>query len=174
MITKSSIYGITFMALSARLKITEERAKFILKRFFEIVPAVEKMMAKFGEYAIRNGHIIEPVFGRVRFFDKWKLATPEEHSAIRRAAFNTPIQAAGSATLKIAFVLLRRWINHNNLQDQIKLLLPYHDESIAQSRPAYTEVGKQAIEHYMKLAAMLAGFKVNATAKSGKSWAAAH
>lgn len=85
-----SIYGISFMALSARLKITQERAKFILKRFFEIVPAVEQMMIRFGNYAIANGHIIEPVFGRVRFFDKWKLSVPEEHPAIRRAAFNTP------------------------------------------------------------------------------------
>lgn len=49
------------------------------------------MMVRFGNYALYHGHIIEPVFGRIRFFDKWKLSVPAEHSAIERAAFNTPI-----------------------------------------------------------------------------------
>lgn len=169
-----SIYGITFMALSARLKITEERAKFILKRFFEIVPAVDAMMQRFGAYAIANGLIIEPVFGRVRFFDKWKLSVPSEHGKIRRAAFNTPIQSAGSAILKIAFVLLRRWINHNNLQQHVQLILPYHDESIVQCTPYYTESVKYAVTYYMELAAKLGGFDVGASAKSGSSWFDTH
>jgi len=169
-----SIYGITFMALAAKLKITEDEAKYILKRFFEIVPNVRSMMDRFGNFAVDNGYIIEPVFGRIRQFESWKLAVPEEHAAIRRAAFNTPIQSSGSAILKIAFVLLRRWINAYSLQDEVQLLLPYHDETLAQSKPKYTDVSKKAIEHYMMLAARLAGFDVKASAKSGINWAEAH
>lgn len=84
------------------------------------------------------------------------------------------IQSAGSATLKIAAVLLRRWINHNNLQKEVKLNLPYHDEIIAQATPEYLEVGKKAVAHYMELAAKLAGFNISASAKSGSSWFDAH
>jgi len=169
-----SIYGISYFKLAFNLKISEEKAKFILARFFEVCPNIRTMMDKFGEYALGQGFIVEPVLGRLRFFDKWKLAVPAEHGSIQRASFNTPIQSSGSAILKIAFVLLRRWIIHNNHQDNIQLLLPYHDECIAQSRPAYTTLAKEKISHYMKLAASLAGFKINASAKSGKSWLEAH
>lgn len=169
-----SIYGISFIKLAFNLKITEERAKFILTRFFEIVPAIKKMMQKFGIYALASGHIIEPVFGRVRYFDKWKLAVAAEHSTIERAAFNTPIQSSGSAILKIAFVLMRRRLNHNNLNALIQLLLPYHDETIAQSTPEVEKTAKNIVAHYMMLAAKLGGFDINASAKSGKSWLEAH
>lgn len=169
-----SIYGISYLSLAFQLKISEGRAKFILQRFFEIVPAIADMMDRFGAYALDTGHIIEPVFGRIRYFDKWKLAVPKEHGSIERAAFNTPIQSAGSAILKIAFVLMRRWINQNNHQHNIKLLMPYHDETIAQSLPAFTTLAKEKVAHYMMLAARVAGFDVKASAKSGKSWAEAH
>mgnify|MGYP000955412233 CR=1 FL=1 len=173
-----SIYGISYFKLAFNLKIPEERAKFILKRFFEIVPGIADMMRRFGNYAIHNGHIIEPVFGRVRFFDEWKLSVPEEHGAIERAAFNTPIQSSGSAILKIAFVLMRRWLNHNNLNSHIQLLLPYHDETIAQARITedryYINLAKEKVEYFMMLAAKLAGFDVKAGAKSGASWLDAH
>jgi len=173
-----SIYGISYFKLAFNLKISEKRAKFILKRFFEIVPAVAAMMVDFGNYAIHNGHIIEPVFGRIRFFDQWKLSVAEEHGAIERAAFNTPIQSSGSAILKIAFVLMRRWLNHNDLNEHIQLLLPYHDETIAQARITedryYVDLCKKQVEHYMMLAAKLAGFNVSASSKSGASWLEAH
>jgi DNA polymerase I-like protein with 3'-5' exonuclease and polymerase domains len=169
-----SIYGISYFKLAFNLKISEDRAKFILQKFFEICPAIAAMMVKFGAYAIRNGFIVEPVFGRVRYFDKWKLSVAQEHGSIERAAFNTPIQSSGSAILKIAFVLMRRWLNHENLNEVIQLLLPYHDETIAQSKPAYTEMAKEKVEHYMSLAAKLAGFPINAGAKSGQSWLEAH
>lgn len=126
-----SIYGISHIKLAFNLKISEDEAKFILKKFFEICPAIADMMIRFGNYALAHGHIIEPVFGRVRFFDKWKLSVPQEHGAIERASFNTPIQSAASACLKIAFVLMRRWLNHANLNEHIQLLLPYHDKVLS-------------------------------------------
>lgn len=169
-----SIYGISYIKLAFNLKIPEDRAKFILKRFFEIVPGVANMMENFGRFAIQNGYIIEPVFGRMRNFDKWKLAIPQEHGAIERAAFNTPIQSSGSAILKIAFVLMRRRLNQDNLNDVMQLLLPYHDETIAQAKPGFVVSGKLLVERYMMLAAKLAGFDVKAGAKSGKSWLEAH
>lgn len=173
-----SIYGISKFKLAFNLKISEERAEFILTRFFEIAPNIKKMMDRFGAFALEHGYIIEPVLGRMRFFDRWKLAVPKERGSVQRAAFNTPIQSSGSSMLKIAFVLLRRWINHNNLQDKVQLLLPYHDECIAQAVNTedgkYVELTKRKVEHYMKLAASLAGFVVDADAQSGSSWLEAH
>ena len=169
-----SIYGISFIKLAFNLKISEDRAKFILKKFFEVCPGIAKMMNRFGNYAINNGHIIEPVFGRIRWFDKWKLAVPAEHGSIERAAFNTPIQSSGSALLKIAFVLLRRWINHNGYRKECQLLMPYHDETVAQSTPSLATLFSLKIEEYMQLSAKLAGFDIGASAKMGDSWLDVH
>ena len=47
-------------------------------------------------------------------------------------------------------------------------------EIIAEATPEYEEVTKAAVEHYMKIAAKLAGFDIGATAKSGKTWFDAH
>ena len=169
-----SIYGISKYKLAFKLKISEDEAEFILTRFFQIVPNVRKMMSKFSTYALANGHIIEPVFGRVRFFDKWKLSVPEEHGAITRAAFNTPIQSSGSAILKISGVLMRRYIRHNDLIGKVWLVLPYHDEWIVEALPEYEDIAKAMVEKYMKFAAKLAHFDINAEAESGKSWSTIH
>lgn len=49
---------------------------------------------------------------------------------IKRLYDNKLIQSSGSAVLKIALVLLRRWINHSNLQGKIQILMPYHDKNL--------------------------------------------
>ena len=169
-----SIYGISKFKLSLNLKISEEEAEFILTRFFEIVPNIRVMMDKFAAYALSTGHIIEPVMGRIRFYDKWKLSVPEEHGSISRTAFNTPIQAAGSSLLKIALVLLRRSLIHKKQQKNIRILLPYHDEAILDSIPESVALGKQELSRCMMLSAKLGGFHINATSASGKNWYEIH
>lgn len=170
-----SIYGISKYKLSFNLKITVDEAEFILKRFWQIVPNISKMMNEFGAFAIENGYIIEPVLGRLRFFDKWKLATPEEHGAITRAAFNFPIQSAGGAILKIAMILLRRKLNQLDLNKHIILINPYHDELSLEADPDYAEIGRKLLEDTMMKAAAVAGFPgLRASASIGDSWYDCH
>lgn len=84
------LYGITEFSLSPRLNITVEKAKELMDKFFEKLPGIKIMMESFGDFAIENGYIIEPVFGRVRYFDKWKLSKSEEIGGVRRQAYNFP------------------------------------------------------------------------------------
>jgi len=170
------LYGIGPPGLAAQLKSSIEEAQFILDKFFEVVPEVRVMMNKFGTYALTNGHIIEPVLGRIRYFDQWKLHDSKEAAGVERAAFNSPIQSAGSSILKIAFVLMRRNIKHEKLEKLLKLLLPYHDETLAQSKNDEETIKKseQIVEKNMQLAARLAGFAIDAGAEHGNSWYDAH
>lgn len=169
------IYGISAFSLAFRLKISDSLAQALVDQFFRTFPAIEKMMANFGSFAIQNGFIIEPVFGRVRFYDKWKLAVEKERNSIRRTAYNFPIQAGGSATLKISAVLLRRKLMHLKLNDVIQQLMPYHDELVKQSKPEFTEIAKELLQSTMMLAASVAGFKgLGASASSGPNWKDAH
>ena len=169
------IYGISAFKLAFRLKIEVEEAEMLVNNFFERLPNIKKMMDNFGRFAITKGRITEPVFGRSRFYDKWKLAIPEEHGGIIRASYNMPIQSSGGALLKIALVLLRRWINHSNNQQNIQILMPYHDEISIQSKPAFTNVAKDKLAYFMQTAATLGGFKgLGASAASGTSWYDTH
>lgn len=174
--TFGSIYGIAGPGLAAQLKCSIKEANFILERFFTVVPEVRIMMDKFGSFGIRNGYIIEPVFGRIRYFDQWKLAVDKEAAGVARASFNSPIQSAGSSILKIAFVLMRRQIKRENLERLIKLLLPYHDETLAQSKneEEIIKKAKQIVEHCMQFASKVAGFNIGAGAAHGMSWYDAH
>lgn len=169
-----SLYGMSYFSLSAQLRIPQEEAKQLLESFFDNLPNIKAMMTRVQDFAIDNGYIIEPVFGRIRYFEKWKIANPEHHGGIRRASGNYIIQASASAVLKIAIILLRRWINHNNHQDSIQLILPVHDELLLQTKPAFTTLAKEKVEYYMELAGKLAGFKLTAEAKSGMTWKNCH
>ena len=73
-----------------------------------------------------------------------------------RASMNFPIQAAGASILKIAAVLLRRWIKHENLRDKVKILLPVHDEFLLQADENLATYVEQKLVYYMELAAKLA------------------
>lgn len=169
------IYGISAFMLAFRLKIPKEKAEMLVENFFLRLPNIKKMMDKFGSFAASKGRIVEPVFGRSRFFDKWKLAVPEELGGVIRASYNMPIQSSGGALLKIALVLLRRWINHNNHNDNIQILMPYHDEISIQSKPVFTNLAKERLQHFMMLSAKLAGFDgLKASAAAGTSWLDTH
>ena len=169
------LYGITEFSLSPRLDITVEKARELMERFYDSLPNIKEMMQRLGDFAIQHGYIIEPVFGRIRYFEKWKIANPEHHGGIRRQAQNFPIQAAGSALLKIAIVLLRRSINHLNLQDDIQITMPYHDEISAQAKPEVAETARILVENSMRNAAKYAGFPLlGASANIGDSWYNAH
>lgn len=88
---------------------------------------------------------------------------------------NNKIQAAGSALLKIAIVLLRRKLNHLDWNDRVQILMPYHDEISIQAKPDYADDAKYLLETAMTDAAKIAGYPLlGATAKIGTSWGNTH
>ena len=169
------LYGISEFSLGPRLNLSVEQARELMIKFFEACPKVQIMMQKFGTFAASNGYIIDPVFGRVRYFDKWKLYKDEYIGGIKRQAMNFPIQSAGADLLKIALVLLRRKLNHEQLNKEIQILMPYHDEASAQSKPPISKKAGEFLEYSMRKAAQIAGFPLlGASAAVGDSWYSAH
>ena len=169
-----SLYGGGAMSLGFRLKKSTEEAQELLDNFFAGVPRIKAMMDRFGNFAVNNGKIIEPVLGRVKYYDKWKLAVDKERGAVARQSLNFPIQSSGGAILKIFAVLLRRWINHNGYNGSITLLLLVHDESLVECFPDLVEITKPKVEYYMNLASKLAGFDIGVEANDGASWNDCH
>jgi DNA polymerase-1 len=169
-----SAYGGSPMALAFKMKVSVDRAEELLNNFYARVPRLKAMMVRAGAFALNNGYIYEPVFGRVKFYEKWKLAVPAERGSIERTAGNFPVQSSGAAILKIFGVLFRRWIIHNNLSEMVRLLLLIHDEVAAEARTNVADKTARKVEYLMKFSAKIAGFDVNADAGIGDNWFSVH
>lgn len=175
-----TLYGLGSSSLAARLKIPKSEADSLISEFFNALPGIQSYLTRVKNFAVKNRYIVEPVFGRVRYYDKWKFAVEEELAGIERKSANYTIQAAGSAILKIFAVLFRRWIYHNNLENYVKILLLVHDETLVQSFKDLpgeftVEDVRKKVEDTMVLAAKLARFDLlQAEAAIGPSWADIH
>jgi DNA polymerase-1 len=185
-------YGLSAYGFAARNHISEEEATRLINKFFTTFCNIKEFLTKCGNFAVTKksadgySFINENGTGRIRFFDKWKTAkqqdwygnwvykNAEEVSGVRRAGANFVIQALGASLLKVACVLLRRWIVNNNLREHIQIALPYHDQIILYARNSngYPELAKEKLEHYMKSAGklLLKNNLLRATANISDYW----
>lgn len=160
-------YGLSSYGFAARNHITEDEAKRLINKFFGKYKMIHQFLSRCGRFGVQNNFIYESGTGRVRYFDAWKTAKKQdwdgswiyaneaEMQGVMRAAMNFPIQSLGASVLKIACVLIRRWINHNNLQDLVQIALPPHDEILLYAREEFAEEAASKLEHYMQLAGKL-------------------
>jgi DNA polymerase I-like protein with 3'-5' exonuclease and polymerase domains len=177
-------FGLSAYGLAARQHITEEEAKDLIDMFFKTFPKVHKFLVKQGNFGVAAKMISENGTGRVRWFDNWKVAkkqdhygqwvyvNPEEMRGVMRSSMNFPIQAMGSSVLKVACVLLRRWINQSNLREHVQFMQPYHDQILLYAREGYEQVTATNLERIMKLSGklLLKNDLLRATASISTHW----
>lgn len=190
-------YGLSAYGFAARNHTTEDEANVIIDKFFTTFPSIHSFLTKCGKFGISYKYthpannststfIYNNALGRVRFFDAWKTAkkqdyygnwvyaNPEEMRGVMRASMNAPVQGFGADILKVALVLLRRWINNNNLREHIQIAMPYHDEAVLYARDtdSYVQLAKEKLEHYMKLSGklLLKNNLLKAEAKVSNYW----
>jgi DNA polymerase I-like protein with 3'-5' exonuclease and polymerase domains len=149
-----------------------------------MLPNIKTYLTRTSLFGVKNNFIYENGTGRVRWFDKWKTAkkqdytgewtyaNPEEASGVMRASANFTIQAFGASLLKVAAVLMRRWIYNNHMEDTIKFMIPYHDQLCLYAKDTVAELAKERLEYCMKLAGklLLKHDLLNATAKISSYW----
>lgn len=103
-------------------------------------------------------------------YNKKKL----QNLGIKSLRDNILIQSFGADILKVALVLLRRWINNNNLREHIQIAMPYHDEAVLYARDtdSYVQLAKEKLEHYMKFSGklLLKNNLLKAEAKVSNYW----
>ena len=165
-------YGLSAHGAAIRLKITKREAQDLINKFFKTFPNIKDKLEAFANWGVTKGFISEPVFGRPRFYDEWKIAvasklgTPfeggmnyreiqeakKQKGSIERESKNHPIQSCGAAMLKISGVFLRRWIRNNNLWEVVRLLLPPHDEWCVEAKDGYEQLTRDKLKYYMELA----------------------
>jgi len=171
-------YGLTAFGAAPKLNCSKTEAQVLIDEFFKAFPHIKIRLEEFADYGVKHGLILEPVLGRPRFYDDWKMAiigklsykqmneyvkmsyseqkeAEQQKSSIMKESMNHPIQGAGASLLKISGVLLRRFILNNSYQEKIRLLLPIHDEWATESIKELSVMWAKKLKYYMELTGKL-------------------
>ena len=121
-------YGMSKFKLADTMQIPVGEADKIIKKFFKVVPNVEKFLNGLGELAKARGYIKSgQPYGRIRWFagfdNKENFIRQGE---IERAGKNTPIQGTNGDIIKAALIKVQRFIDSRALP--INILLSVYDE----------------------------------------------
>tara|TARA_R110000868_G_scaffold172683_1_gene408609 strand:- start:21 stop:1268 length:1248 start_codon:yes stop_codon:yes gene_type:complete len=121
-------YGMSKFKLADTMQITVDEADAIIKKFFKVVPDVEKFLTMLGELSKARGFIRTPQpYGRIRWFEGYDNKEDFKNlGTIERAGKNTPIQGCNGDIIKLALIKVQDYIDKNNLP--INILLSVYDE----------------------------------------------
>jgi DNA polymerase-1 len=118
------LYGMGPNAFSKLTGFDIEKSKEYINNFFLKFPALAKFLNETKEKAKIYG-FSENIFGRKRMIPGiWSQNIKEKNEA-ERIAINFPIQSLAADILKIVIINLNQILN-----DDVKLILPWHDELI--------------------------------------------
>jgi len=110
----------------------------LINRFRNAFPNLNSYLSNNADSAvIKLNSRTKDIFGRLRFFEK--PDSIKEEKAIFREALNHPIQAGSANMSKYACVLIKRYIENNNLQDKVKFLFAIHDEILVKVKTEFAE-----------------------------------
>lgn len=149
-------YGMSKFKLADTMDIDVDTADNIIKKFFSIVPDVDKFLTMLGELAKKRGYIrTNGIFKRIRSFPEWLDAKTNNDfttfGKIERAGKNTPIQGTNGDIIKLALINIQDEIWNRNLP--IKIILSVYDEIRTECPKELAEEWKIKMNQLMEEAA---------------------
>jgi len=126
-LTFGLLYGSGVVTFSENANIPLSEAKILKKEYFDTFPELASFFQKSGEYALTHLYIREPFFNRVRFFNRPKNGAETSH--VKNAAMNYRPQASNGSIIKYALCLMKKYIEDNNLDNKVKLILSVYDQN---------------------------------------------
>jgi DNA polymerase-1 len=163
------IYGMGAFGLANNLGITRDAAQSYIDRYFARYPGVAQYMAEIKAKAYEQGWV-ETVFGR-------RLAFPDiqgsgaRRAGAERAAINAPMQGTAADLIKMAMVVISKWLKDQNLKS--KVTMQVHDELVLEVPESEFELIKQKIPELMCSVAQLS-VPLVAEVGYGLNWEQAH
>lgn len=142
-------YGMSKYKLADTMQIEVSQADTIIKKFFKIVPKVEKFLNSLGHIAKSRGYIkTAPPFSRIRWFENFKDKDNfVRQGEIERAGKNMPIQGTNGDIIKLALINVQNYIDTNNLP--INILLSVYDEIQTECPEELAESWKLTLNNLM-------------------------
>ena len=145
------LYGGGASKLAASANIPLHEAQERLENFFTQMTMLTEWMKIERIRARRRGYSLT-AFGRRRPLEEmYKSGDRGLISKADRLAVNAAIQGTGADIIKIALYRVWSYIKKNNLQDDVKILMPIHDEIVYEMRDEKLDVLIPAISEIMKI-----------------------
>lgn len=163
------IYGMGAFGLASNLGITRDAAQSYIDRYFARYPGVAQYMAEIKAKAYEQGWV-ETVFGRRLYFPDIQ-GSGARRAGAERAAINAPMQGTAADLIKMAMVVISKWLHTQNLKS--KVTMQVHDELVLEVPESEFELIKLKIPELMCSVAQL-NVPLLAEVGSGMNWEQAH
>jgi DNA polymerase I len=169
------LYGISRWGLGTRLGVPAEEAQFMIDRYFERFPGIQRYIVHTLETVRERGYS-ETLFGRKTWFPRINSKQQAERQGSERAAINAPIQGTSADIIKRAMARMGPALADAGLHD-VKMLLQVHDELVFEAPEGDAERAAPVIQRVMADAAAPAvrlDVPLGVEIGIGGSWGAAH
>jgi DNA polymerase-1 len=145
------LYGGGASKLAASAKIPMAEAQERLEKFFQALTSLSDWLKTERIRAKRRGYSLT-AFGRRRpLAELYKSGDRGLMSKADRLACNAAIQGTGADIIKIALYRVWSYIRKNNLQNDVRILMPIHDEIVYEIREDKMDTLIPAISEIMKI-----------------------
>jgi DNA polymerase-1 len=121
------IYGMSAFGLAQQLGLDRSTAQAYIQSYFLRYPGVKQFMDDVKEQARERGWV-ETVFGRRLWLPDIRSSNQGRRGNAERAAINAPMQGTAADLVKLAMIVVQRWLDEAGLQT--RLLMQVHDELI--------------------------------------------
>jgi DNA polymerase-1 len=169
------LYGISRWGLASRLGVPPEEAQFMIDRYFERFPGIQRYIVHTLETVRERGYS-ETLFGRKTWFPRINSKHQGERQGSERAAINAPIQGTSADIIKRAMVRMGPALAEAGLP-KVKMLLQVHDELVFELPEHDADAAAPVIRRVMAEAAAPAvhlDVPLGVEIGFGTSWGAAH
>ena len=153
-----TLYGGGPGRLAEVAQISMQEASGIIEKFYEGVPQLKAWLEQEGRRAMRRGYALTS-FGRRRPLQRF-FADKNDRRSIQagfRRATNGAIQGTGADVIKIAMYRVWKYIRNGGYENEIRILIPIHDEIVYEIREDLLDKHIPALVEVMRLDDLLGG-----------------
>lgn len=166
------LYGMGVNALRSNLGGTKEEAQTFFDEYFKTFSTLAMFLENIKKETKEKG-FTTTFWGRRRYFPEIKSKLPFLRASAERMAINAPIQGTSADFLKQAMVDISAYLEKENLEDKVHLLIQVHDEldfEIEKSvlKEVVPEI-KRILENVVDLKE-IKNVPLVANASAGKNW----
>ncbi|MDO9010471.1 MAG: DNA polymerase I [Gallionella sp.] len=164
------IYGMSAFGLAKQLGVERGAAQAYIERYFARYPGVKRYMDSTRMEAKQQGYV-ETVFGRRLWLPEINSSNGMKRQGAERAAINAPMQGTAADLIKLAMIVVQRWLETEKLQS--RLIMQVHDELVLEVPEDELARVKEKLPGLMCNVAVL-NVPLLVELGAGKNWDEAH
>ena len=164
------LYGSTAFGLSQNLGISRTEGGEIIDAYFKEFSAIKRYMDDSINFA-RDKEYVETILGRRRYLRDINSRNVTTRGFAERNAINAPIQGSAADIIKIAMILIHKWLEREKLKT--KMTMQVHDELVFDLHKDEQDIVKPKVMELMKSAVILE-VPMEVEVGIGENWLEAH